>query len=240
MIAALPMYDWPEERVANDALWSRFAAHLKTNGVAAPDSLTRQGDLHAIWTSPDLLMAQTCSYPLETALAGKVAYVATPSYAAPGCDMPGHYRSVLLMSGHNASAPVPGHAGAALPDWRRGAKLAFNAPDSMSGWHALARDLEAVGRSMPEFHVETGSHRASLIAVAEGRADIAAIDCVSFAMALRHEPAAHHVHVAGWTALRPGLPLITAFGDDAHTMSALRAAAIATMSAVVLTRPTER
>lgn len=36
--------------------------------------------------------------------------------------------------------------------------------------------------------IETGSHAASMAAVAEGRADVCAIDCVTFAIAARHRP----------------------------------------------------
>ena len=45
-------------------------------------------------------------------------------------------------------------------------------PVAMSGIIALTRDLEAAGESLAIFaeRVQTGAHRASIIAVAEGRA----------------------------------------------------------------------
>ncbi len=82
----------------------------------------------------------------------------------------------------------------------------------MSGYLALEQDLAALGESLALFsgRVETGGHRASVVAVAQGRADVAAIDCRSWALAQRFEPAARALAVVGWTARRKGLPFITA------------------------------
>jgi ABC-type phosphate/phosphonate transport system substrate-binding protein len=115
--------------------------------------------------------------------------------------------------------------------------IAFNGMDSMSGWHGLSRDAARAGRAMPGGRLRTGSHRASIKAVASGEADFAAIDCVSWAMALAFEPAARSVHVAGWTAERPGLPLITRRGRPEAEIARLREAAALHMNAVVLERP---
>jgi hypothetical protein len=70
--------------------------------------------------------------------------------------------------------------------------------------------------------VETGGHRASIRAVAEGRADLAAIDCRAWALALRHEPCARDW---SWSAGRrngPGLPFVTGAGTDDKTAARLR------------------
>ena len=81
----------------------------------------------------------------------------------------------------------------------------------MSGSIAPSRDLEAMGESLDIFRerIATGTHRASIVAVAEGRADVCAIDCRSWHMANRHEPKAAALEVVGWTGLRKGLPMIT-------------------------------
>jgi ABC-type phosphate/phosphonate transport system substrate-binding protein len=93
----------------------------------------------------------------------------------------------------------------------RGQRFAYNSRDSMSGIIAPTRDLEAMGESLDIFCelIETGAHRASIIAVAEGRADVCAIDCRSWHMAERHEPKAEALQAVGWTGLRKGLPMIT-------------------------------
>jgi ABC-type phosphate/phosphonate transport system substrate-binding protein len=114
------------------------------------------------------------------------------------------------MRGEGRSAPADGKPAIPL-DLIRGKRLAYNGQDSMSGVIALQRDLETMGESLGIFsgQLETGSHRASVIAVAEGRADVCAIDCRTWSMALRHEPAAREVAAVGWTARRLGLPMIT-------------------------------
>ena len=61
--------------------------------------------------------------------------------------------------------------------------------------------------------LETGAHRASVVAVAEGRADVAAIDCRSWNIIQRFEPRARDVAVVGWTRRRKGLPYIAALGS---------------------------
>jgi ABC-type phosphate/phosphonate transport system substrate-binding protein len=235
MIASLPMYDWPETQAANDMLWQQMAEHLRSTGIKAPANLTRSDDLDAVWLSPDLLVAQTCSYPLETTLRGKVQYVATPSYQAEGCEEPGHYRSVVLMHGQRPHMQVPKESYAVLPDWKPYTCFAYNSLNSMSGYHALKRDAG----SLPSLQIHTGSHRASIIAVGNGAADLCAVDCVTWAMALKHEPASKDVYVAGWTKPRPGLPLISALHQSAAAVAGLRNAAGLVFSSVILDPPTE-
>ncbi|MEO1530805.1 MAG: phosphate ABC transporter substrate-binding protein, partial [Pseudomonadota bacterium] len=80
------MYDLPALRPQTDALWAGIAAGLRARGVNAPGALTRAADVHAPWRDPALLLGQTCGYPFWHALRGHVRLVATPVYAAPGCD----------------------------------------------------------------------------------------------------------------------------------------------------------
>jgi ABC-type phosphate/phosphonate transport system substrate-binding protein len=120
---------------------------------------------------------------------------------------------------------VPTNGKPLIPlDLLRGRRLAYNSRDSMSGLISLGRDLEALGENLDIFseRLESGGHRASIIAVAEGRADVAAIDCRSWDMALRFEPAAKELAVVGWTARRKGLPYITARATPPATTAILR------------------
>ncbi|MEQ9244368.1 MAG: phosphate ABC transporter substrate-binding protein, partial [Nitratireductor sp.] len=71
--------------------------------------------------------------------------------------------------------------------------------------------------------LETGGHRASLEAVRDGRADVCAVDCRSWAMAQRLVPGVGNLRVVGWTARRLGLPYITSRKADAETLASLRA-----------------
>jgi ABC-type phosphate/phosphonate transport system substrate-binding protein len=93
----------------------------------------------------------------------------------------------------------------------------------MSGIIALTRDLEGMGESLDSFErIETGAHRASIIAVAEGRADVCAIDCRSWHMAKLYEPKAAEVRVVGWTGLRKGLPMVTSRHTPPEIVEKLR------------------
>jgi ABC-type phosphate/phosphonate transport system substrate-binding protein len=234
LIAALPMYCWPENEAEVDAQWAELRLRILRDVPEAPERLTKSGDLHDLWLSPRLLIAQTCSYPLATALAGRVRYLATPSYDAAGCQTPGHYRSAIIMRGTGPDTPVPVQGALALPALDADATFAFNTADSMSGLHGLKADLAAAGRSLPARTLMTGGHRQSIVAVSQGRADFAAIDCVSWQMAKRFEPAAQMVTAIGWTSQRPGLPLITSLETEEATAAALVNAAAEVFSALVL------
>ena len=131
-------------------------------------------------------------------------------------------------SSTDASAVTPPDGRAVLPlGLLRGARFAFNSADSMSGFLAPGRDLEALGESLAIFseRIETGGHRASLRAVAAGKADVAAIDCRSWSLFRRFEPeASARLQVVGWTARRKGLPFVTARSTPPETVAALREA----------------
>ena len=69
LIAGLPMYDYPELRPANDALWRWIAAYLGNKGIKDIDpDLSRTGNIYSLWRDPDLILGQTCGYPLMTEL----------------------------------------------------------------------------------------------------------------------------------------------------------------------------
>jgi ABC-type phosphate/phosphonate transport system substrate-binding protein len=61
----------------------------------------------------------------------------------------------------------------------------------------------------------SSAHRASIEAVANGLADLAAIDAVSFTLAQRHMPEISEIEIVGCTRPTPGLPLISALPAEA-------------------------
>ncbi len=64
-IISLPMYDWPEVREATDAWAHGIARHLREHGFPeAPSEPLRCENHGEAWLSPDLLLSQTCGYPL--------------------------------------------------------------------------------------------------------------------------------------------------------------------------------
>ncbi|MBV8103336.1 MAG: PhnD/SsuA/transferrin family substrate-binding protein [Hyphomicrobiales bacterium] len=201
LVAALPMYDDPGTAEANDSIWAAIAASMRQRSVAAPAKLTRGGDLAAQWRSSSLVFGQTCGYPFVKGLRDAVRLIATPEYAFPGCE--GIYHRSFLVRG--ARDPRRG-----LEAFRSGV-AAINGPDSNSGMNLFRATIAPVaeGRAFFGAVVTTGSHLASLEAVADGRADLAAIDCVSFALMKRLSPdLVARVAVVAESPLSPGLPFI--------------------------------
>ena len=211
MIASLPMYDRPETEAANDRFWALIREH---SDMPLPQSLTRLGDIWAHWLDPQLALSQTCGMPFRARLAGKVTLVGTPVFDLD-CA-PRHYFSVCLVRKDDA--------GKSLVDFAT-AKIAVNEPLSQSGWAAPQNHARELGFEFKDVHL-TGAHRASALAVAEGRADIAAIDAVTWALIERFDAFADGLSVLARTPETPTLPYITALGGDAARLRQAMAAAI--------------
>ena len=73
--------------------------------------------------------------------------------------------------------------------------------------------LAGLGVSFAEF-IRTGAHALSVRAVAEGRADIAGIDAMTWELLKAHDPVAGALREIGRTPAVPGLPYITALARD--------------------------
>ena len=197
--------------------------------LIAPDPVTLppdELDFHKLWLHPALLFAQTCWGPMELGLSNHVQVVGQPSYDAYEGGQGELYSSALVMrTGEGPEVRSPADGKSSLPlDLIRGKRFTFNSLDSMSGIIGLTRDLQAAGESLDIFssRSESGGHRGSIVTVAEGKADIAAIDCESWALAQRFEPEARKVVIVGWTARRKGLPFITARTTPEKTIKAMR------------------
>jgi ABC-type phosphate/phosphonate transport system substrate-binding protein len=205
--ASLPMYDWPEIREATDSLWLAVRRQLLERGIEAPDVLDRNSDPELLWNDPALLLSQTCGYPYANMLVDKVALVGTPAHAITGAA-PGSYFSVLVAR----KSQAPEH----LADLA-GKRFAYNMQLSQSGFAAPVRLLAATELASLLEPLETGAHRASIRAVADGEAEWAAIDAVTWELAKRHESASQDLAVFARTRETPALPLITSLQHAKHT-----------------------
>ena len=215
MIASLPMYDRPETRAANERLWHRIRDELRLLwkdipevGFPLPEDLSHPENPWDDWQSPDLVLSQTCGLPYRTRLHGKVRLVGTPDYGLPGCA-PGFYNSVIVMRADDTRT--------GLEDWPS-LTLAVNTFESQSGWAAPKTMADSLGLDFSDTLL-TGSHRASAEAVADGRADIAAIDAQSWRMIERWDPVFGALQETLRTEPTPGLPLITAMPDGRSDLS---------------------
>lgn len=204
MIASLGMYDRAETAAANDALWTLIRDGLRDRGLRAPERLTRGESAYwPAWEDPDLVLSQTCGLPFRSRLHDRVTLIGTPDYGVDGCA-PGYYRSVLIARSEDPRQTELDFAGA---------PFAVNEPLSQSGWAAAHQHFQRLGVALRPM-VVTGGHRNSAKAVAQGHADFAAIDAVTWVMLTRHEPFTAGLRVFARTESSPGLPLIAGRGTN--------------------------
>jgi ABC-type phosphate/phosphonate transport system substrate-binding protein len=171
------------------------------------------------WRRPDLLLSQTCGFPYRMlGLAKDVQLIATPVFDAQGCDGP-RYRSVLVVS------EAAWARGATTLAACRGLRAACNGADSHSGMNALRHAVAPLAREGRFFAsvLWTGSHANTLRALANGEADVGAIDCVTLALLRDGQPEAlRDIRTIGMSASAPGLPLIASRALGEQHVQALR------------------
>ena len=208
--ASLPMYDFEWLRVAHDRLWSAIVDDLGSAGVDAPPVLTHSNDVHALWHDPDLFVSQSCGWPLVTELDGRVSTIGTFAYDIPGSDeSDGWYRSVIVTPAGGAMDPS--------------GPAAVNSLASLSGWVSLCATLGGDAHSRTV--VLTGSHVASLAALRDRRAGVAAIDGVTHALIARDDPTLlDGLVVAGRGPSIPCFPIVGPRWWDAATIATVRLA----------------
>ena len=168
MIASLPMYDRPETRATNEKLWAYISEALE---IKAP--LTFPDDPMAQWHDPALLFSQTCGMPYRKRLHGKVQLVASPIHHLDAPE--GHYYSVIITRKSDDRTQLSDFATA---------PLAVNDPISQSGYSAPMTLAASLGFQFSNIR-PSGAHRNSARMVADGRADIAAIDAVTWELIKR-------------------------------------------------------
>lgn len=201
-LVSLPMYDWPEQQADNDRFWAQLRTEMMDSGFAdLPQNLTR--DVAAnVWENPRSLLTQTCGFPLVHSLKEKVQLLGTPCYDAPSFK-DGYYASVVLVRKDSSAT--------AISDFHQH-RVAISSELSQSGCNALrnlfAKDKPSALHSSNKQTMITGSHRESVHAVADKRADLCALDPVSWQLAQRYEACARNLRVLCETDYTPALPLI--------------------------------
>lgn len=176
--------------------------------------------LDALWARPDLGCAFMCGWPFITQGARHAA-IAVPVPDAPGSDGLPQYRAAFVVA---ADAPFT-----RLED-TFGHRFAYNQTDSHSGWNMPRACLARFVARAPLFAGlvgPTGSHRRSIELVAEGAAEVAAIDSWWLHLLGRYDPAlASRIRVLETTAPSPP-PLLVGNADLAEdTRTRLSAALI--------------
>lgn len=197
---------YPATRPAWTRLWQTIRADLDL-----PDlHLSWPDDFDAHWRDPGLVLAMTCAMPLHLGLADAVHVVGTPVWGLPDLP-PGQYASHIVTRADDRRP---------LQTCAEGG-IAVNDRASQSGYGTLL----TAGLTGPV--LVTGSHAASMRAVTEGRAALAAIDVVTWAMTGGEARLA----IRRTTPPTPATPFITARADLVAPLRAALSRAIDAMSA---------
>lgn len=186
------------------ALFAEFLLMHKST-VTIERSIRFETDL-SILRDPNMLLGHTCGYPLMRFLQADCYPVCVPIFDIDGCQ--GKYYSSKFI--------VPANSRMQKLSDCRGMIAAINGPDSNSGMNVLRHAVALLGN--PPFFskvVISGSHLNSLSAVANGEADVAAIDSVSFAFINDEWPElVERVTIIDHSETTCGLPLVVPFSEQ--------------------------
>lgn len=224
MFASLPWYDLTEIRPSTDALWSRLAQNLRKRGLKhVPAALNREIPYEVQWRSGQLLFSQSCGYDVLVP-ANHLRILATPVYTPTAC-LGGYYSSMIVVRAESRFECL---------DDLRGSSCVINTPTSHSGMNVLRALFAPMSRNGRFFESvwTTGSHEASLLMIAHGWADVAAIDCVTYALLQRHRSRAlREVRVLCCSSRFPAPPYVVGSQVPESEVHQIRQALVETLAA---------
>lgn len=211
--AQLPMYTAPVRvQQASESWLVRIVQLLDADRLPGEEL-----ELAHLWLSPQLLLAQTCGYPLMTLLRDKVRVVGRPVYELPHSAQ-GSHCSLLMVRAEDPRTR--------LAEFRDSHGL-INSEDSNSGMNLLRHQLAPLqqdGRFFVDISV-TGGHRNSLRWLKAGRGDLAAIDSVTYEYLARDaSEEVTGLRILARSAVSPCLPYITALAIEPAQAERIRAA----------------
>lgn len=220
--ASLPMYHFNFNSHDCHLWWQQVALRLS---IAQENMCwnSMPSDLMEHWNDQQLLLSQTCGFPLVKFLQKNVQLIGTLHYSAEGCSK-ADYSSAFIVNKNDQRD--------ALKAFKQG-RFVCNSRDSQSGFNAIRLALLQQGlikHVLEDFFadvMESGAHLRSVELVAASQAEIASIDCVSLALLKTHRPSLYNqVRVIGYSDLFPGLPLVTSLQNDQKIVQDLRQAVV--------------
>lgn len=202
-LAELLMYVAPSRvREAQEAWLQEILKRLDAERLSAAGL-----DLPQLWLSPELLLAQTCGYPLKTRLQGKVQVVGRPVYRLPHSGE-GNHCSLLLVRQDDPRSTLAEFFGS---------NGLLNSADSNSGMNLLRQRLAPLEQGGHFFGKVSfsGGHRDSMRLLKARQGDLAAIDSVTYDYLARdHSEEVAGLRILTQSALSPCLPYIAALDRD--------------------------
>jgi len=196
--------DWMDAAIVEFATREEPAGNFSAGDILAGDFLVG-----------DFLDGQVCGITLATAPAGRFHYLATPVMDDDAVPE-GHYNSLIITPREGGIDTV-----AAFDPARH--RAIINEPGSFSGDITLATHLRHVTGHALIAPPRSGGHLASIGMIAAGKAQLAAIDRVSFALARAACPdELAAVRVIDETAFYPGLPFVADGALPEHIVALLR------------------
>ncbi|MFV1991694.1 MAG: phosphate/phosphite/phosphonate ABC transporter substrate-binding protein [Acidimicrobiales bacterium] len=219
MIASLAMYQHPQLVDTHNRYWALIRAGLAEVGIDAPGRLSQDAEEFSVWNDPALVLAHTCGMPYRLWLHDHVYLVGTPDFGVDGCAA-GYNRSALVVRQDDERDSLLAY---------KDAVFAYNQTYSQSGYAAAYWHTEPLGFWFGR-RIHTGGHLESARAIAERRADLAALDAVSWRIMQTHEPFVENLRVLEWTSPTPGLPYIASAGADSEALFSVVSRAIDDLS----------
>lgn len=201
MIASLPMYNRPELIAEINLFWDLIREGLTRAGIKSPSKLDQNADLFETWLHPELVLSQTCGLPYRLKLHGQTTLVGTPDFGLTGCP-PGYYQSLFLVRRNDERKKLIDFSDTVL---------AYNEKGSQSGYAAPQTEAHSQGFEFTKLF-QSGAHELSARLVAEGSADITAVDAVSWRYMDHFDDMSADLKILAKTTPTPGLPFISARG----------------------------
>ena len=216
--ASLPMYDFPEIRETTKAWWQGIAKHMKHQGINnIPVDLTHDVPVKELWLAENLFLSQCCGFDVLNSYKDHLSVLMISDWNVEGCDT-GQYSSFIVVHTDSLYRNI-----AELKD----STAVINGPESHSGMNALFSTIQPHsldGQFFKTIHI-SGAHADSLRFIQSQQADVAAIDCVTFALLKRYRPAALlGIRVLCQSKSAPALPYVTSINTSIATQLAMQTA----------------
>lgn len=201
----LPMYlNTQKTKEYYNFFLQKLILELKQLGVSNNIKIVTEfpEDLYTWWLDPDVLFTQSCGYPYITNLDEYVQLIGTPCFGVEGS------RDATYSSFFITHIDLPWQSLAEA----KHSRVVINQADSNSGMNVLRAEILELIEDEKNFFDSvqySDSHMNSLKMIQNKKADMAAIDCVTFAYIQKYAPEhCQNIKIIGKSQQTFALPFI--------------------------------